>query len=243
MLKHIDVQEELTRCLRKLGAVVDDDFAHPNKPKNADYWFPSDNVIAELKCLSGNYFTDNTFQDWLNQTYHSWVSRGLARPLDTPKSIINLADLPPICYREVTSFIRKRVESSLKDASKQINSTKRTVGSDDASGLLFLVNDGNYGIVPAMLQSIAARSLHKYSGINTIIHFTANMPSDVPGINKDVLFWCAWSKSSIRASVSKEFLDKVQKAWFIHHGSVVGEEIETIKGSDKNLLNMTYIKG
>lgn len=242
-MKRIDVQEELTRCLRKLDAVVNDDFVQPNKKKNADYWFPSDKVVAELKCMSDNYFADHTFQDWLNRMYHSWVSRGLARPLYTPKTIINLADLPPVCYREVTSFIRKRVERSLKDASKQINSTKITVGSGDASGLLFLVNDGNYGVVPAMLQSIAARSLHKYSGINTIIHFTANMPSDVPGIDKDVLFWCAWSKSSIRPSVSKEFLDKVQMAWFIHHGSVVGENIETIKGSEHTLLNMTYIKG
>lgn len=192
--------------------------------------------------MSGNYFDDHTFQDWLNQAYRSWVARGLAPPLYASRTIINLADLPTICYREVTSFIRKRVESSLKSASKQMNSTKESIGSSEASGLLFLVNDGNYGVVPAMLRDIAARSLHKYTGINTIIHFTANMPSDVPGMTKMVLCWCTWSKSSIRPAVPNEFLEKVRRAWFVHHGSVVGEKIETIEGSEQILLNMTYIK-
>ncbi|QSX75602.1 hypothetical protein HIV01_003460 [Lysobacter arenosi] len=239
MLKWIDVDRELTSCLRNMGAVVADDSKGPNKPRNADFWFPADGVIAEMKCMSVNYFADGTFQDWLTAAYRRWVTRELA-----PAGLrtVNLADLPMACYQDVTSFLRKRVEGSFKAASKQIQATKISVGRPDATGLLFLINDGNYGLVPAMLQSIVARSIDKYSGINCVIHFTANMPSEVPGIDEDLLYWCSWSKSSARPAVDSSFLARVREAWLAHHATAVGQSIPKIDGTARHLLGISYIK-
>lgn len=242
MRDRIDVEKELTACLRSLGASVSDDTKSPNKPSNADYWFPADNVVAELKCMSDDYFADGTFMEWLNRAYQSWVTRGLAPRFYTKTAKVNLANLDQQCYREVLGFIKKRVERSFKSASKQIQATKTSQGMVNAKGLLLLVNDGNYGVVPSMFESITARSLPKFSGINTVIYFSVNMPMNSATVDMDVLPWCIWSKASIRPPVPSDFLDRVMNAWNKHHESLIGETIPLITGTSNAMFGMEYIK-
>lgn len=242
MKDRIDIEKELTTCLRSIGAVVSDDIKSPDKPSNADYWFPSDNVVAELKCMSDDYFADGTFMEWLSRAYQSWVNKGLAPRFHTQTAKINLADLDPQCYREVLDFVKKRVERSFKSASKQIQATKTAQGTENTTGLLLLVNDGNFGVAPSMLESITARCLPKFSGINTVIYFSINMPMNASNVDMDVLPWCIWSKSSIRSPVPSNFLDRVKDAWHKHHESLIGETIQVVPGTSDSLLSMEYIK-
>ena len=242
MRDRIDVEKELTACLRPLGATVSDDTKSPNKPTNADYCFPADKVVAELKCMSDDYFADGTFMDWLNRAYQSWVIKGLAPRFHTKSAKVNLANLDPQCYRDVLSFVKKRVERSFKSASKQIQATKINQGMRDATGLLLLVNDGNYGVVPSMFESITARTLPKFSGINTVIYFSVNMPMNLTDVDMDVLPWCVWSKASIRPPVPSDFLDRIKDAWNTHHESLIGKTISLITGTSDALLGMEYIK-
>lgn len=238
-MKTIDIQTELTACVRKLGAVVSDDESGARKPRNADYWFPQSNVIAELKCLSQNYFDDQTFLEWLNKLYQKWVACGLVSPLQATTTI-NLADLPKACTDDVTSFIKKRLESSLKDANDQIKATRMSLGVPNASGLLFLVNDGNFGLHPGLVQNALSRSLHKFSGINTVIHFTANMPSTLDGVDRDILFWCAWSAKRFKPPVDSSFLESLQHAWFAHHQCISGEPIPKLQVPAKALYDLKF---
>lgn len=239
MLKHIDIEAELTACVRQFGAVVSDDESGPQKPKNADYWFPQENVVAELKCLTRNYFDDQSYVDWLGKLYQDWVARGLVSPSPT-RTTINLADLPRNCTEDVTSLIKKRLESSLKDANDQIKGTRKILATPDARGLLFLVNDGNYGLHPGLVQNALARSLHKYSAINTVIHFTANMPSTLQSVDRDLLFWCAWSAKRFKPPVDPAFLRKLQQAWFSHHQRVAGQYIPSLQADADVLYDLQF---
>ena len=241
LVKSIDIQAELTACLRRLGAVVSDDEPGSNKPRNADYWFPQDNVVAELKCLSQDYFDDQNYIDWLNNAYLDWVKRGLARPLPATTRV-NLTDLPRECTDDVTSFIRKRLESSLKDANDQIKVTRSLKETQDARGLLFLVNDGNYGLHPGLVQNALARSLHKFSGINTVVHFTANMPSALRSVDQDVLFWCAWSAKRYKPPVDRGLLERIKLAWFSHLERTSGEPIPELRAPSSALYDLNFIK-
>lgn len=192
--------------------------------------------------MSDNYFADGKFMDWLSHAYQSWVIRGLAPRFYTRTATINLANLDPRCYAEVLSFVKKRVERSFKFASKQIQATRLAKGMNSATGLLLLVNDGNYGVVPSMFESITAMCLPKFSGINTVIYFSVNMPMNASGVDKDVLPWCVWSKASIRPPVSEEFLDHIKDAWLRRHESILGEPIQIISGTSDSLPDMEYIK-
>lgn len=242
MKVRVDIEKELDVCVRSLGGVVLDDEHGPKDPTKADYWFPQENVVGELKCLSDNYFDDLSFNGWLQRKYEDWVRRNLANPISL-RSVINLANLPPICAHEVTSFLRKRLDGSLKQANLQIKASRQDLGATSALGLLILVNDGNVALPPGMIRNIVARSLpNKFSGINSIIHFTANMPSDLPGIDKDVLFWCDWNAKRVRPAVSNEFIRRIRSTWTSHHSKLAGESISSFSGSIADLYNLKFVK-
>lgn len=242
MRAHIDVEKELSSCLRATGALVSDDTKGADKTSNSDFWFPSEGVAAELKVMSKNYFSDTSYVKWLNDLYHKWVRAGLAPRIHKDNTLVNLAGLDLQCYREVENYIRNKIERSFKVASKQAQATKLSHACIEAPGLLILVNDGNYGVVPAMMQNITARSLHKFSGLNTVIYFSVNMPMTSGITDKDVLPWCVWSKSSVRPPVDRGFLDRIKLAWNAHLESLVGESIEEVPGTSDSLLDMGYIK-
>ena len=241
MTIRIDVEKEMTACLRSVGAIVSDDLKGPAKNSNSDYWFPSEKVAVELKVMTKDYFSDLSYREWLNRAYHAWVARGLAPRIYKDNTLVNLADLNPQCYKEVENFVKSKLERSYKTASKQIQATKSTYDSKDATGLLLLANDGNYGVVPTMLQNITTRCLPKYTGINTVICFSVNMPMSSTETDMDVLPWCTWSRSSTRVPVAREFLEHIRDAWHKHVESLVGEKIHVIPGGKDSLANMQYI--
>lgn len=241
MQVHVDVPKELNACAQAVGGVLLDDTHGPNNPTKADYWFPEDNVVGELKCLSDNYFDDHSFGEWLNRQYQDWVRRKLARPI-TGRAVVNLAQLPPICAHEVTSFLRKKLDGSLKQANSQIKHSRQELGAGSALGLLILVNDGNAALPPGMVRNIVARSLPtKFSGINSIIHFTANMPSDLKRIDKDVLFWCDWNVTTIRPAVPRGLIDRLRATWISHYSKIVGESVPSFPASADELYDLRFL--
>lgn len=241
MDKKIDIEAEMKACARRLGAIVADDTPGAAKHPNADFWFAKDHVVAELKCLSENWFERSSYNEWLQGRYVEWVRRGLAKPVRTRSAVVNLADLPRACYLEVLELVRKRMEGYLKTASKQIQATRRAVDDPQARGLLLLANDGNFGIVPGMVRDVLVSSLPKYSGINTVLHFVANMPSELPGIDKDILYWCQWSRAGIRRPVAGEFLDRLKDEWFATLERAMQESIPSLGNEDFDVAELKFI--
>jgi hypothetical protein len=77
----IDIQKELATCVNAIGGeVLDDVLVNPNF-KNADYWFPEYNVVAELKQLSENILEKNDYKQKLTDMYWRWVREGLVTKL------------------------------------------------------------------------------------------------------------------------------------------------------------------
>lgn len=241
MRVHVDVQKELDICVKAVGGVLLDEDHGPKDPTKADYWFPDANVVGELKCLSDNYFDDLSFNDWLNGQYQDWVLRGLAKDI-SGRTFVNLAHLPSICAHEVTSFLRKRLDGSLKQANLQIKNSRKELKANSALGLLILVNDGNSALPPGMIRNIVARSLpHRFSGINSIIHFTANLRSDLPGVEKDLLFWCDFNVKSVRPPAPRDLIDQLRLTWLSRYSNISGEAIPSFSGSATNLYNLKFL--
>jgi hypothetical protein len=242
MLICVDVPKELDVCVKAVGGTLLDDMHGSNDPTKADYWFPEENVIGELKCLSNNYFDDHNFTEWLNNQYREWVRRNLAKPI-VRRAVVNLAQLPPVCAHEVASFLRKRLDGSLSKANSQIKNSRKELRVPSALGLLILVNDGNTALPPGMIQNIVARTLpNKFSSINSIIHFTANMPSSLSRVEKDLFVWCVWNVQKVRPAVPEVLLDRLRDTWFRHFATIVGEPVPTISGSVDDLYDLKFPK-
>lgn len=241
-----DVQIEFSQCVKSIGgSVLDEVLVNPAFP-NADFWFPEAGVVAELKCLSENYFARDSFRASLADKYRSWVGKGLVPPLGLGKATVNLADLPVQCANEVLHPLKRKLETStLRKANRQIRETREHFNAKGATGLLLLVNDGNLALPPNMVRTLVARSLkNQYRCINTIIHFSVNEQVSIPGVNMPTLFWAQWSFAN-RQKVDQDFLEQLRNAWFAHHSGLVGSDIYEIipqKGHDP-LEEMQFFRG
>lgn len=70
-MSRIDVEKAFAGCVKSLGGIVLDETLHQPKFLNADYWFPAHNVIAELKCLTEDYWSRESFNRSLSMLYES----------------------------------------------------------------------------------------------------------------------------------------------------------------------------
>jgi len=241
MLVQVDIEKELNSCVKEIGGILIDEYHGPNEPEKADYWFPDFNVVGELKCLTEDEVFDDQFKQWLNKKYGEWIQRKLVKPF-VGRAVFNLADLPPICANEVTSFLRKKLDSNFNKANSQIKSSKEELNVPSALGLVILVNDGKTALPAGMIQNILARSLpHKFSSINSVIHFTANMPSRLPHIENDVLVWCDWNVKAIRPPVTQDLIDRIRSTWISRFSQIVGETVPTFSGSADELYDLKFV--
>ena len=227
----IDIPTELAVCVKALGGVVLDEILVRPNFSNADYWFSTANVVAELKCLTEDLSTKEEFNESIANLHASWVKRGLVPRPQGERPRINLRELPLKCSREFIEPIKKRLEAStIKKANRQIKETKQHFNASNAKGLLLLVNDGNYMLPPTMMLHLLSRILKdQHSSINSVIYFSVNEISSVPDIPMPALFWFDAIVPG-RTPVAVEFSNALRTEWLRHHSTLVPGTISEIKG-------------
>lgn len=228
----IDVPKAVAVCVKQLNGVILDEVLVQPKFANADYWFQDANIVAELKCLTEDLSTNAIFNNSVLALYATWVKRGLVPRTAGGNVRMNLRDLPLQCAREYLEPIKKRLEAStIKKANRQIRETKKHFNAPDAKGLLLLVNDGNYMLPPTMMVPILLRILKgQHSSISSVIYFSVNEHSTVPGIDMPSLFWIDALVPG-REPVSSVFREALRKAWMVQYSHLVLEPIYEIEAS------------
>lgn len=244
-MNRLPVQEAFTGCVKNAGGLALDEVLRQPGFSNADFWFPQDNVVAELKCLSEDYWSRDDFSKSVARMYHSWVLKGWAPAPTSDRTFANLQDLPKQCSDELTAPLKKKLEDgTVKKANRQIRETKEHFGATDAKGLLLLVNDGNFALPPSMVRHLLARILNdKYSSINNVIHFSVNETVGVPGAETTARFWLQWGFG--RSPISKEFVEALRNSWFSHLSALTGERVYVLPPSslEDATDEMRFVRG
>jgi hypothetical protein len=228
----ISVPNEIAACVRAMGGTVLDDVLEKPDFSNADYWFPEDHVVAELKCLTEDLSTSQEFGRSISTLYSSWVRRGLVPPLAKARTKINLRDLPPRCAREFLEPIKQKLQAStIKKANRQIKETKLHLGAPQAKGMLLLVNDGNYMLPPSVMSHLLGRMLKgQYSSIHSVVYFSVNMQSTAPNMPMAGQFWIDGLVPE-REPVALAFRQRLHESWMRHYSTLVPEAVLEYKGS------------
>jgi hypothetical protein len=218
----IDVAKELAVCVKQLNGIVGDDlFKGSNDPSNADYWFPDASVLAELKCLTENLLSKEGYKNRTEKMYKSWVQRGLVQKLVEPKKSFNLQEIPEECALEFLKPIKRQFDDHLGKANRQIRKSKEFFDAPNAKGLLLLVNDGNHAFPPSMITYLLLRSMkNQFSSIDSVIYFSANEPTSVPGFPSPQLFWIDILIPD-REPVSSIFRESLHEAWMNHYSTLI----------------------
>lgn len=88
--------------------------ANFQQSKNADYFFPTENVIAELKSLQQESF-DLDYRQKMNEMTQDWMRSGLIYAFGRP--VITLRTLPPPCQREWMRLLTLPLQTNVISAS------------------------------------------------------------------------------------------------------------------------------
>ena len=88
----IPIRETLATAVKLVGGSLVDDLLSnvANRPKNADYVFPQDSAIGELKCLEQD--STDWFTEKLHVLYDGWVAQGRVPALRAATVRIHLRD-------------------------------------------------------------------------------------------------------------------------------------------------------
>lgn len=132
---------------------------NPKLPRNADYLFREDQVIAELKALENDSFGE-PFRKKMSDLMASWMARRLLLVFGTTR--VDLRRLPPVCQEEALRVMGKPLQDKvLATANQQIRETKKLLNMPKAKGLLMVASDGNRDLLPNDVWFFLTRLLQK----------------------------------------------------------------------------------
>lgn len=151
----------------RIGPLLPD---QANRPLNADYLLWDRSVVAELKCLTQDHFSDRLVGEKIAAKLTLWRDSGVI-PVERFKSgVVTLDGLDPKYAWEIEAIFNAPLKNAVKHASSQIRKTKEVLGLPDAKGLVIVVNLGERtlrdpGTAAGRLGAVLRRhtnTLHSY---------------------------------------------------------------------------------
>jgi hypothetical protein len=210
---------------------------------NADYVFPSENILVELKSLEKDFLNDRTVYEKMHILYNRWVDEGKDVPIVYGEDILRTDQIPAEYARELIGIFKDRLESSvLRKANRQIRETKENLDYPDALGLLLLSNEGNFAFDGEMVAHVLMHSLgSKFSSIEHVILFSANLrvvasatlPSASPFIS--IHF-------PNRRQPTDEFLHKLGSSWYEVLGAATGKTFPPFRISTPTCAEIAVLR-
>jgi hypothetical protein len=199
--------------------------------RSADFLFPEPNVVAELKTLQEDAKAQH--DEKMKGLVHSWMARGLL--IVFGRNVIRFERLNPVCQREWLSILQPPLESIIRDANRQIRSTKKTLNKPTAKGLLLIANDGNllhtspvdYMImVSRLLQKKDAAGAPRFPEIRGAVYFSYRIASQKEGLP----FWAPGVIEPRNDADLMQFQEELKRGWFSYLGGLTGQPVKEIRG-------------
>lgn len=236
----IDIETEFTKFVPTFrnGKLVRD--LMPDQPTmvvNADFYFPDDRVVVELKCMETD--SRDAYPERLARAYRHFGYTGS----DVMGYLFRGEPMPDRVAARLQRQIANPLRQALRKANKQIAATKHHLGVQGAFGLAVFANDGNFGLTPAGVLRILSRAALGLSQchVDGFVYTTPNVYHDTgDDIARSV--WVPLYAEGKEALA--EFVNPFGTAW-IDYAEQFGEPyLERWKGEeyDVDFLNGTPIE-
>jgi len=213
--KFLDVESEIATLIEGFrgGRIVRDLIPDaPSMPLNADYYFPNDNIIAELKCLNVEINDPKKLADRLFS-----VCEGLGyAPQETLLIALGERPIPQHVARKVINKSSNYIRKALRKANRQIRATKGELNIPYASGLVIIANENNTYHTPQEIFQIMFQELRSISDnhIDGLIYMTPNLYHQFEDDDVARSLWLTAYKH--RNDELANFVDALGKAWGEH---------------------------
>lgn len=174
------------------GKIVDKLQENKIDRQNADFLFEQPNIVAELKTFEKDVFGEPEDFPRLTDLFEKWIENGWMTGEDLRDYTFKGQQLPQKCIADWIERASKTIERAIYKANKQIEETKKTFDKEDADGIVFLINDGNYFFTNqgflAVISNIIGRKF-KQSNFDVIIYLTINQATYKEGSELDHNVW------------------------------------------------------
>ena len=201
--------QEFVRTLG--GIVVQDVIPEPRNFQNADFAFPDQGVIAELKEVETEFSGTASFLSGFKKSMDRLLTE---RPEWRPNLFGGDGKIPSWFTPEIVRLCRPPLSRILKKANRQIRETKLHFGVTSQTGVLLLVNDGFTSISPELIRAqVSELLLNSYSSISCCVYLTVNRYIEFLGDPEPKLLWVtAYSDTAPDSLVV--FVDELGRKWF-----------------------------
>lgn len=189
----IAVEDFFCQFIRSVGGYLLTDLANvPDNTWNADFVFPDEDIIIELKTFQKDVFGDSEDVPRILNLLNNWAQRGWIEEGDKVKYALGVKKLPQNCWAEMVDKVLKTIERAIHHANKQLTSSRVLLKMPNSRCVIFLVNDGNYFFnnqqMLAAICQVWERKFEK-SEIDCIVYLTLNQVSNRQNSNLDWLVW------------------------------------------------------
>lgn len=215
--------------IRSIGGSKISDL-HPNPSfENADYIFPNQGVILELKVLETEFGSTDQFRE--KARIHS--ERSLKKWRKSPLSLD--ATVSADYLKGFVELFRPPLARIAKKANRQIRSTKQNLNVQDYRGIWLLVNDGFRELPPRLMLATLGRILNGSCGsVDAVIYLTNHcviMPEDEFG---RFLWTPLYSPNAPDGLV--DFVDWLGRGWFDYEEKLTGPFDDRQEGDDLSIV-------
>lgn len=245
-----DVEQLVTDFIRSVGGkTVVEYLGSQPKFKNADYYFEAENVIAELKCLEKDIFSDSDFER-NERLIDKWLAEGMLKKIDLIPIFMGKKAIPEECLADIYKLTKETFQTILKKAHKQLAATKEAIGNDKTYKILLLCNDGNYFLNTDQIILLVHSMLYERQDIMNIdctIYFTVNQISMFHPGDLDRHVWVPGYNDADNTPELPDFVNQLGRNWWKFLDKVTGveseehEEIEDLEEGIEMLKNLNYV--
>jgi hypothetical protein len=230
----INVEDELAAAIVPIGGFrVTDRLGRVPGHENADFFFPSANVIAELKCLDEDKINDDKIINKASDLYIEELNKGRAPSIVFGTVNMTTRGFSAEFTEKIAALYQIPIERQVRKAERQIAVTKQALSCMDAGGLLMVANNNHSALDPWHACCLVGAIMKKpeFLSINSAVLFAGKLGAVLPGREERIDYWIEFHRLGAEP-ITPNFLTDLRVAWFQHLGNLFGTDIATIGPSD-----------
>lgn len=208
----LPVEASWREFVRSIGGMVLDDVLPKQRQfENADFAFPEESVIVELKEIETEFSSSSMFR----AGFDSLMRRLMAEdPNWRPALFGGTGKTPKWFTPEFVRLFRPPLSRVLKKANRQLRETKSHLNIQASTGVLLLVNYGFTAISAELIRAQISELLtHSYSSIDCFIYLTVNRYIEIAGSDQPRLLWVPTYSDRVSEGLIA-FVDNLGRQWF-----------------------------
>jgi hypothetical protein len=220
----MNIEDELAIAIEGIGGQRVTDLTGKKPPfENADFIFPEDAVIGELKCLEDDHIIKDGIVDKASSLYLQELSAGRTNGIVFGEVAMTTAGFSDEFRDKIEGLYRVPIERLFIKIDRQICATAEALSVANPIGLALIANNNHSALDPehgrSLIQKILARD--RYPAINAAVLFSGNLGASLQNDMRRLDYWIEIRRDA-QPPPSNSFLSSLRQAWLAHVSARIG---------------------